>query len=135
MFRKTILFDALATHENQRYMYHSMDASRGNQTQGSLWLYAGTGDYQNITNTDAGMDNLLIGIQDKDFPYFKKVNRVITPKADNTADISAISEDCIDTTFGTECAWEYGSGWYISLARKEDGGNYFEKVTSNFANF
>ena len=46
---KTTLFSANSTAENNRYMYHSMEAVIGATTE-NLWLFAGTGDYLNLND-------------------------------------------------------------------------------------
>ena len=66
MYDSTTLFNVGATPQNGRYMYHSMDAAIGGATN-SLWLYAGTGDYERIADRSTGVQNLLLGIKDENW--------------------------------------------------------------------
>ena len=54
-------------------MYHSMDATIGRDGH-EFWLYGGTGNYQRINDiTSPLMDNVLFGIKDEAYPYYRKV--------------------------------------------------------------
>ena len=69
LYYNTTLFWAGSTKLNGRYMYHSMDASIGEgkdkgQKTNTLWLFAGTGDYERIASRDKGTSNILLGIKD-----------------------------------------------------------------------
>ena len=93
LYDNTTLFSAKSTKINGRYMYHSMDAGRLKGSN-NFWMYMGTGDYERLTAKNAGpnlpdFDNLLIGIKDADFPYYKNVS---TPQLSDDLD------DCSDTT-------------------------------------
>ena len=73
--------NVLLGYNNCRYMYHSMDASIGEgkdagQKTNTLWLFAGTGDYERIASRDKGTQNLLLGIKDENYPLFKDVEIV-----------------------------------------------------------
>ena len=120
LFDSTTIFDAGTNHVNGRYMYHSMDASIGRDTK-KLWLYAGTGDYEEVNNVDAGMDNVLLGIKDKAFPYYRDVDNSTVSQLD----------ECLNTTTNTSvisgCPESSDLGWRIHLSQ---GHNYFEKVTA-----
>ena len=48
-----------------------MDATIGDQTN-NLWLFTGTGDYKRINARD-NSENLLLGVKDRYFPNFQKV--------------------------------------------------------------
>jgi len=50
-----------------------MDAGIG-QTDGELWLFGGTGDFANLGLVTTGMDNILYGFKDEDYPYFRHLN-------------------------------------------------------------
>ena len=77
LYDSTTLFNSGSSKSNGRYMYHSMDATIG-QTTNSLWLYAGTGDYERIACIAHLLyQNLLLGIKDPDYPEYKEVR---TPK-------------------------------------------------------
>ena len=70
MYDSTTLFTAGSNSTNGRYMYHSMDATVG-QTTNSLWLYAGTGDYERIGDASKGTQNLMLGIADPNYPNYR----------------------------------------------------------------
>ena len=59
IFDTTTLFNAGSSKANGRYMYHAMDATIG-QTTNSMWLFAGTGDYERINDTTSGVQNLSL---------------------------------------------------------------------------
>ena len=118
LYDSTTLFTAGSNSTNQRYMFHSMDATIGGSTN-KLWLYAGTGNYERIADKSAGVENLMLGINDPWYPEYKEMN---TPtKADDLS-------QCVNTTNNTSgsfsCPNVAGSrGWYIIL-------DYFKKVTA-----
>ena len=108
LYDNTTLFTAGATKSNGRYMYHSMDATIGDTTN-ELWLFAGTGDYERVNDTTPGVNNLMLGIKDKDYPLYKKI---ATPaKAD---DITNCKNTTGDKT-GASCPENADKGWYIKL--------------------
>ena len=92
LYDQTTLFTAGSTKANGRYMYHSMDATVGDSTN-SMWLFAGTGDYERINDTSSGVQNYMIGIKDMDYPLYKDV--AIPAKAD---DITKCKNTTDDTT-------------------------------------
>ena len=109
MYDSTTLFTAGSTSTNGRYMYHSMDATIGQSTN-TLWLYTGTGDYERIADTSSGIDNLMLGIADPDYPFYKEVN--IPTKA---YDLSKCQNTTNDSS-GAKCPQLTGDkGWYIQL--------------------
>ena len=108
MYDSTTLFKAGSTKTNGRYMYYPMDVAIG-KTTNQLWLFAGTGDSLRFNDRSKGIDNLLIGIKDPDYPDYANVATPV--KAD---DIS----DCQDTTndsTGAKCPQNKDRGWYIKL--------------------
>ena len=124
LYQTTTLFSAESTADNNRYMYHGMEATIGGTTK-DLWLFAGTGDYLNLN--DAGIpspnnvDNLLMGIKDRDYPKFKPLS---------TLSISDLS-NCKDTTddiSGANCPQTADIGWYIKL--EPDTTSERRKVTA-----
>ena len=115
-FDNTTLFTAGSTSTNGRYMYHSMDATIG-QTTNSLWLYAGTGDYERIGSTNAGTQNLMLGIVDPDYPNYRNV------KTPTKADDLTRCKDVTGDTTGAKCPDNSHRGWYSTL-------NNFQKVTA-----
>ena len=120
MYDSTTLFNVGATPQNGRYMYHSMDAGF-NKGSNNLWMYVGTGDYERLTTKDDTsavppiiVDNVLLGIKDVDFPFYRNVNNAID--ADDLT-------DCSDTTTdvdGDLCPGDAELGWVVHLdnARK-----------------
>ena len=113
MYDNTTLFTAGSNTTNGRYMYHSMDATIGQSTN-SLWLYAGTGDYHRIADTSAGTQNLMLGINDPAYPFYKEVN--IPTKA---FDLSKCKNTTNDTQ-GAKCPQTpKDKGWYITLPNKQ----------------
>ncbi len=108
IFDTTTLFNAGSSKANGRYMYHAMDATIG-QTTNSMWLFAGTGDYERINDTTSGVQNLMIGIKDVDYPYYKEI---ATPaKADTITECKNTTDD----TTGAKCPENADKGWYINL--------------------
>mgnify|MGYP005666930997 FL=1 len=73
LYDSTVLFDVESDKYNGRYMFHSMDVAIG-KTSKNLWLFAGTGDYERVTYKDSRIDNLMLGIRDKNYPNFKDVS-------------------------------------------------------------
>jgi len=109
-FDSTVLFNAGANNTNKRFMYHALDAAIGATTSG-LWLYNSTGDFSRINDISNGVDNLLFGIKDKDYPKFKLI------EGDAILDIDTIT-DCADTTddaTGKLCPDADKRGWVIHL--------------------
>ena len=116
LYDKTTLFTAGSTKANGRYMYNAMDATIGDTTN-TMWMFAGTGDYERINDTTSGVQNYMLGIKDRDYPLYKEV---ATPaKAD---DITNCKNTTNDTT-GARCPKNADKGWYITLSN-------FAKVTA-----
>ena len=114
LYDNTTLFWAESTKQNGRYMYHSMDAAIG-QTTNNLWLYAGTGDYERIADNTKGVENILLGIKDKHYPFYKDVDGTMQPTP--TTFMSDL-DDCKDTTkdsTGASCPKKADIGWYVKL--------------------
>jgi type IV pilus assembly protein PilY1 len=109
LYDNTTLFTAGSTSTNGRYMYHSMDATIGQSTN-TLWLFAGTGDYERLVDTSSGNDNLMLGIADPDYPIYKEVN---TPT--QAYDLTKCQNTTNDSS-GAKCPQLTGDkGWYIKL--------------------
>ena len=116
LYDNTTLFWAGSNKTNGRYMYHSMDATIGQSTN-SLWLYAGTGDYERIVDSSSGIQNLLLGIKDRHYPLYRKVK---TPsKADDLTNCKNTTND----QTGANCPENADRGWYVTL-------NHSKKVTA-----
>ena len=104
LYDSTQIFDSQTNVTNARYMYHSMDIAVGRDTK-KVWLYMGTGDYEDPNNTEPGIDNLLLGIKDpmRNWRY-KNMN---TPKdLDQCKLIEAATTDCPDSS---------DAGWKVHL--------------------
>ena len=109
LYDNTTLFTAGSNSTNGRYMYHSMDATIGQSTN-SLWLYAGTGDYERIGDTTQGVQNLMLGINDPYYPMYRDI-----AVATGAADLTQCSNTTNDST-GANCPQLTGNkGWYITL--------------------
>ena len=118
------LFNVKTTMSQGRLMYHSMDSAIGKDTK-NLWLFAGTGDYENLTDTSKLVSNILLGIEDRTFPEFKKP---IVPV--NTVPTINDLTNCNDTSKDTNkksvnCPWKappgtpYKMGWYVKLDKQK----------------
>jgi|TARA_Y100000031_G_scaffold22409_1_gene23360 type IV pilus assembly protein PilY1 len=107
LYDKTTLFDVGSTSYNNRYMFHSMDAGIGRTTE-ELWLFSGTGDYTNLNAINNNIDNLMIGIKDRHFPFYRNVD------ATSINDLTNCSNTTGDTT-GANCPDNSKVGWYINL--------------------
>ena len=132
IFDQTTLFNLNADTDNRRYSYHSMDATIGT-TSDHLWLFGGTGNYERIGGGSKYMDNILYGVKDVDYPFFKHLNNVVVPLLEDSDFKSFVSiatdgalnalniEDssiCKDTTNdaeGSECPTNYDRAWVIHL--------------------
>ena len=69
LFDQTTLFKLDASTSNGRYSFFSMDAGIG-FTDPNFWLFGSTGNYTDLGGEEQGLDNILYGIKDVDFPYF-----------------------------------------------------------------
>ena len=110
------MFNTKTTANQGRYMFHSMDAGIGKTTK-KLWLFAGTGDIENITDPTPLGGNLLLGIEDKSFPGFGKPSLAL-----GTPNVEKSLKDCSDTTKdtnGSMCPQNVKDkiGWMIELAK------------------
>lgn len=107
-YDQTTLFWSGSAKSNGRYMFHSMDAGIG-KTTNTMWLFAGTGNYLRVADKSSGTDNLMLGIKDIDFPYYKDVN---DPTSAN--DLTSCSNTTVDID-GSSCPKNADLGWYITL--------------------
>ena len=143
LYDQTTLFNLNATVKNGRYSYHSMDATIGKDTN-DFWLFGGTGNYERIGDGSIGMDNILYGVKDKDYPYFKHLNNVKVPVAgaDSFATIVAQGAEaanniddanvCVDTTTDTTglyCPKSSEQAWVIHLDT-QDAENRYRKLSA-----
>ena len=116
LYDNTTLFNAQSNTVNARYMFHEMDATIGKSTN-TLWLFAGTGDYDRLNETPAGTDNIVMGIRDSNFPYYRSV---ATPL---TANKLAQCKNTTGDLTGINCPTDANAGWYSRL-------NNYKKVTA-----
>ena len=108
LYDSTQIFDSQTNVTNARYMYHSMDIAVGRDTK-KVWLYMGTGDYEDPNNTEPGIDNLLLGIKDpmRNWRY-KDMN---SPKdLDQCKVIGSATTDCPDSS---------DAGWRVHLPNNQ----------------
>ncbi len=69
LYDTTTLFYLNTNVKNGRLSYFGMDAAYGSETK-NLWLFGSTGDFSNIGRKSKGIDNILYGIRDRNFPNF-----------------------------------------------------------------
>ena len=141
LFDYTTLFSLNANQENARYSYFGMDAAFGTDSR-SLYLFGSTGDFGDIGSKTKGMDNILYGIRDKDFPNFRLVNvgtvgsYLEAQSASKVDENYIVSSNCVNTAEDVgDCparekdAWifkldqPYNKQFDISPATKDADGN------------
>ena len=79
LYDQTTLFRLNASRANGRFSYFSMEAGLG-VTDKSFWLFGSTGNFADLGGKSSNLDNILYGVQDKHFPYWKHLNGVVVPK-------------------------------------------------------
>ena len=62
------------------HMYAGLGVS-----DGGFWLFGSTGNFIDLGNRSVDIDNILYGIQDKHYPYWKHLNNVTIPKPVSTS--------------------------------------------------
>ena len=80
LYDQTTLFNLKANEDNGRYSYFSMDAGLG-LTDGGFWLFGSTGNFTDLGGRASTLDNILYGVEDLHYPYWKHLNGVEIPKA------------------------------------------------------
>tara|TARA_Y100000748_G_scaffold91978_1_gene76596 strand:- start:203 stop:1423 length:1221 start_codon:yes stop_codon:yes gene_type:complete len=151
LFDQTTLFRLNADTKNKRYSYFSMDAGIG-QTTREFWLFGGTGNFNDIGGGSKKMDNILYGIKDPHYPYFKHLNSVHIPRetedtflfdAHTGADNAPSVDDaviCKNTTGNISCDDGPTTGqqaWVVHLDTPDDKGpnegstNTFRKLSAS----
>ena len=70
LYDQTTILNINANKTNQRLSYFEMDATIGTSTN-DFWLFGGTGNFERIGDVDLNMDNVLFGVRDKAYPFFK----------------------------------------------------------------
>jgi len=133
MFDQTTLLTLNTNNKNSRLLYHGMDAVLGSDTN-KLWLFGGTGDFQNMGTEIRGMDNILFGVQDENFPFFQHLQNItIPPGIDDTFNERIVevasgaptiddAENCVDNSDGTAiCPSDANAmAWKYQLDRPHD---------------
>ena len=103
-------FDLEASTDNNRYMYHSMEAGKGVKSK-KFWLYGATGDYMNLNDKQVlptKVKNVIFGVKDHLFPGFGNIN--------STPDKLAECKDMTGTDeTSSTCADTGDRGWYKNL--------------------
>ena len=141
LFDQTTLFKLNASTDNARYSYFSMDAGIG-FTDNQFWLFGSTGNFTDLGGQEPGLDNILYGVKDEDFPLFNHNARNsgaphtkvpkgsedgFVIKANQNAEQADSLEDaviCNNVTgdvFGDKCPTRNKKAWYIALDRDEGG--------------
>ena len=138
LFDQTTLFRLNASTTNKRYTFFSMDAGVGVTTK-DFWLFGGTGDFNKLGDINRNMDNILYGIRDFDYPYFKHLNGVTIPSfndqaftstahqgADNAKSIddATVCSDVTADTDGALCPDSAESAWVIHLDTQGDNNSH-----------
>ena len=67
-------------HRNKINVIHSLVWIGVGVDTKDFWLFGGAGDFGKLGDRSALMDNILYGIRDRDYPYFKHLNNVTIPK-------------------------------------------------------
>ena len=103
LYDQTTLFYLNANRTNGRFTFFPMDAGYGNSTR-NLWLFGGTGDFANIGSKELGIDNILYGVRDRDFPNFRhSINGVVPSPIKEITNEDGETENVVDQKF-TEIA-------------------------------
>ena len=78
-----------------------------------FWLFGGTGDYEGISFKSDDTDNILFGLMDSEYPFFKNVTNYEDPKPTDGFGLTL----CSDTTSFTTGSpvLNHHMGWYIKL--------------------
>ena len=147
LYDQTTLFNLKANEDNGRYSYFSMDAGLG-VTDGGFWLFGSTGNFTDLGGRASTLDNILYGVEDLHYPYWKHLNGVEIPKAvavpgavpmiidgeflklanQGASDAANIDDStiCIDASGGRtgNCPLpDAASSWVVHL--EKDGSNSF----------
>jgi len=148
LFDQTTLFNLNASEENGRYSYFSMDAGLG-LSDGGFWLFGSTGNFTDLGSRADGLDNILYGVQDIHYPYWKHLNGVTIPSAvttpgavpleingdfiklankgandaDNISDTTICTNTSGDRT-GVNCPLPSGARAWVAHLEKDSSGNF-----------
>ena len=80
LYDQTTLFRINGNEDNERYSYFGMDAGLG-VSDGGFWLFGSTGNFTNLGSREDTIDNILYGVQDLHYPYWRHLNNSTIPKA------------------------------------------------------
>ena len=143
LYDQTTLYNLGATSKNERYSFFGMDAAYGSDTR-NLWLFGATGDFSDIGGKQKGMDNILYGLRDRDFPHFRHSSNGIIPSpisvdaateevsmnsefiskalyvAENAPHVDNISVCAKSRDDGGSCAGATREGWVFQLDKPYD---------------
>ena len=138
LFDQTTLINLGANLGNARLSFFGMDAGVG-VDDGVFMLFGSTGDFTNLGGREPGMDNLLYGVMDPDYPDFRHLNGVIIPKGstNNFKNLAHAGAAGTDTTYiddENQCVNVTGEddnecpklirgqkAWVVKLEQNEDG--------------
>ena len=144
LFDQTTLFRLDANTDNARYSYFAMDAGIGVNTN-QLMLFGATGNFTDLGGREPNMDNIMYGITDPDYPYFKHLNLGgggKVPRGDNTTffqlahqganaapgiDNAAHCKNVTGATDFSKCI-EGKQAWVIKLGQDESNNFYLPKT-------
>ena len=139
LYEQTTLFKLNSSTDNGRYSYFSLDATIGRDSK-AFWLFGGTGDFQRVNDVEGPTDNILYGIKDHDYPYFKSNQKVPRQDSEGWKTIAVqninLAHDvddpniCVDTTFdddGSLCPVASDDGWVVHL--DDLANNKYKKLT------
>ena len=139
LYEQTTLFKLNSSTDNGRYSYFSLDATIGRDSK-AFWLFGGTGDFQRVNDVDGSMDNILYGIKDHDYPYFKSNLKVPRQDTDGWKTVAVqninLAHDvddpdiCVNTTLddtGELCPVASDDGWVVHL--DDLANNKYKKLT------
>ena len=148
LFDQTTLFNLNANEDNGRYSYFSMDAGLG-LSDGGFWLFGSTGNFTDLGRRTEGLNNILYGIQDEHYPYWKHLNGVTIPsavttpgavpmiingdfiklanKGANDADHISNATTCVNTSgdsSGSNCPLRTGARAWVSHLEQDDSNAF-----------
>ena len=141
LFDQTTLFNLRANSKNARYSYFAMDAGVG-VDNGQLMLFGSTGNFTDLGGREPGLDNILYGVIDENFPYFKHLNEVTIPLGSKTDFLTKAHagaedslsvdnvDDCTNVTGVTDEAMCIGSkkAWVVKLGKDANDNFYVPKT-------
>ena len=95
LYDQTTILNIGANKENGRLSYFEMDATIGTSTN-DFWLFGGTGNFERIGDVSLEMDNVLFGVRDMDYPFFRHFT---IPDASGTGGAVTIIPSSSDNNF------------------------------------